>query len=340
MERSPSALSRRAVLAAAAAAGAAILPSAPAPALAQAAGPANIWSAEYTAKKGSVDLAMFRKRLGAPRPGERARPVLFLVHGSSISSRPSFDLSVPGQNEYSLMNVFANYGYDVWTIDHENYGRSARTANNSNIASGADDLEAGAKIVARETGLTRYHYFGESSGGLRAAVFAMRAPQIVDRLALAAFTFTGEGSPTLAKRAQDLEYYRTHNLRLRDRKMIESIFTRDKPGTSDDAVAGAIADAELRFGEQVPTGTYLDMTANLPVVDPLKIASPVLLLKGEFDGIAGMDDLLNFYSKLPGGDKQFVVLPGTAHSLIWAKNRQLFWHALRAFLSAPPYTAV
>jgi hypothetical protein len=54
--------------------------------------------------------------------------------------------------------------------------------------------------------------------------------------------------------------------------MIRSIFTRDHPGTSDLAVADALADAELVFGEEVPTGTYLDMTANLPVVDPLKVA--------------------------------------------------------------------
>jgi len=31
---------------------------------------------------------------------------------------------------------------------------------------------------------------------------------------------------------------------------------------------------ELKFGDQVPTGTYLDMTANLPVVDPKKVAAP------------------------------------------------------------------
>ena len=42
--------------------------------------------------KGDIKLYMFRKRLGAPQAGQPALPVLFLVHGSSISSRPSFDL--------------------------------------------------------------------------------------------------------------------------------------------------------------------------------------------------------------------------------------------------------
>ena len=100
----------------------------------------------------------------------------------------------------------------------------------------------------------------------------MAAPQHVDRLVLSALTYTGKGSPTLGKRAEQLDFYRTHNRRLRDRAMIESIFTRDKPGTTDPAVAPALAKAELVHGDTVPTGTYLDMTAHLPVVDPTKIS--------------------------------------------------------------------
>jgi len=77
-----------------------------------------IWSAEYWAKKGDVALNLWRKRVGALKPGEPPLPVLFLVHGSSNSARSSYDLTVPGKGEYSLMNVFARYGYDVWTMDH------------------------------------------------------------------------------------------------------------------------------------------------------------------------------------------------------------------------------
>ena len=53
----------------------------------------KIWSHEYWAQRGKVKLYMFRKRAGAPKPGDGPLPVLFLVHGSSISSRPSFDLN-------------------------------------------------------------------------------------------------------------------------------------------------------------------------------------------------------------------------------------------------------
>jgi pimeloyl-ACP methyl ester carboxylesterase len=294
----------------------------------------EIWSSEYWAKKGDIPLWMYRKRIGAPKAGEPSRPVLFFVHGSSVSSRV-FDLNVPGHGEYSLMNEFARYGFDCWTMDHENYGKSGRTSGNSDIASGVEDLKAGVEIVARETGRQKFHFLGESSGALRAGAYAMAAPERADRLVFAAFTYKGEGSPTLIKRAEQLAYYRSHNLRKRDRDMIRSIATRDKPGTSDPAAVEALADAELQFGDQVPTGTYLDMTANLPVVHPEKVLSPVLLVRGEYDGIATIADLEEFFNLLPNGDRQFVILPGTAHSVALATNRQLFWHATRAFLTMP-----
>ncbi|TMB36291.1 MAG: alpha/beta fold hydrolase, partial [Deltaproteobacteria bacterium] len=171
------------------------------------ASPAKIWSGEYTAKKGDVSLYMFRKRRGVPRKENGDAPVLFMVHGSSISSRPTFDLTVPGKGRYSLMDTFAEYGFDVWTMDHESYGRSTRTEGNSDIATGVLDLAAGLDVVARETGRSRAHFIGESSGALRAAAFAVAHPDRVDRLVLMAFTYTGKGSPTLQKRAEQVEYY-------------------------------------------------------------------------------------------------------------------------------------
>ena len=305
------------------------------PLLAQADRPTadQLWSAGYVARKGDVSLALYRKRIGPPQAGER--PVLFLVHGSSVSARPSFDLTVPGRGEYSLMNVFAGYGFDVWTMDHEGYGKSARTAGNSDVASGVEDLKAASEVVVRETGQPRAHFYGGSSGALRAAGFAMARPERVDRLILEAFTWTGKGSPTLGKRAEQVDYYRTHNRRPRGRDMIRSIFTRDKPGTSDPAVAEALADAELPFGDTIPTGTYLDMTANLPVVDPRRVKAPVLMVRGEHDGIATEDDLLEFFRRLPNPDRQFIVVAGASHAVALGLSRGQLWHVVRAFLTLP-----
>jgi alpha-beta hydrolase superfamily lysophospholipase len=295
----------------------------------------RILSNEYWGKKGEVSLYIYRKRI-RPLPGQPSPPILFLVHGSSLSSRPTFDLTVPGHDGYSAMDQFARYGFDVWTMDCEGYGRSSQTEGNSDVASGVEDLKVATDVIARETRREHFHFYGESSGALRAGAFAMARPARVHRLVLGSFTWTGQGSPTLAKRAEGLDFYRKHNRRPRDRNMIRSIFTRDKPGTFDPAVAEAVADAELQFGDSVPTGTYLDMTANLPLVDPIKVRAPVLIVRGQYDGVAAEEDLLNFFQRLPNSDRQFAIVPGAAHAISLSINRHLLWHVTRAFLDMPP----
>ena len=324
--------SRRTVLIGAAIAAAAL------PAAAQPAAD-TVWSAEYEAFKPRdgkrIRLQLYRKRLGAPPPSGDGRPVLFLVHGSSPAALSSFDLTVPGQADYSLMDVFARYGFDVWSMDHEGYGRSDRTDANSDIASGVQDLVAAASVVQAQTGQARMHMMGESSGALRAGAFAMAQPDRMRRLVLEAFTYTGEGSPTLGKRAEQAEFYRTHNRRPRDKAMLLSIFTRDHPGTTDPAAAEAFADKEMVYGDSVPTGTYLDMTTNLPVVDPARVLCPVLIVKGEYDGISALSDLQAFFAKLPNGNRQLSIIAGAAHAVGMSRNREAFWQVMHAFLTLP-----
>ena len=254
--------SRRTVLLGAAGAGLAV-PGLASKVAAQPA-PETVWYGEYEAFKERdgkrIRLQMYRKRVGQPVAGGDGRPVLFLVHGSSPAALASFDLAVPGHGEYSLMDVFAQGGFDVWSMDHEGYGRSDHTDGNSDIASGVQDLIAGAGVVQAQTGQARMHMMGESSGALRAGAYAMAQPDRMRRLVLEAFTYTGEGSPTLGKRAEQAAFYRTHNRRPRDKAMLLSIFTRDHPGTTDPAAAEAFAEKEMQFGDSVPTGTYLDMT--------------------------------------------------------------------------------
>lgn len=302
---------------------------------AAAAEPHGYWTADYWVPKGDLKLYLFRKRRAAPRAGESPLPVVVFAHGSSLSAKPTYDLTVPGRGEYSMMNVFAAAGFDTWAMDFEGYGRSPLASGNSDIHAGVADLEAALPILERETGRSRFHFYGESSGALRVAAFAVKRPERVDRLVLTAFTYTGRGSPTLAQRGKQLEYYRTHRWRTRDRAMIDSIYTRDKPGTTDPAVAAAVAQMELPYGPNVPTGTYLDMTAHLPLVDPDRVLAPTLLLRGQYDGIATVEDLVDFFSRLPNGDRQFAIVPNAAHAVGTGYNRHLLWHTTLCFLTMP-----
>jgi pimeloyl-ACP methyl ester carboxylesterase len=286
---------------------------------------------EHWARKGDVKLFLWRKTAAAS-----ARGTILFVHGSSMASQPTFDLQVPGRPHSSAMEWFAALGYDTWCMDNEGYGRSDKWREiNCDIANGADDLAAGSEYVLRQSGAKRLLVYGISSGALKAALFAQRHPERVARLALDAFVWTGEGSPTLAERRKRLPEFQSKNRRPIDRAFVRSIFTRDHPGTADDATIEAFADAILALDDSVPTGTYVDMCSKLPLVDPEKIPVPAIIMRGEYDGIAGFEDLLEFFRRLPNADKQFAVMAGISHASFQQKNYLAVYHILHAFFSLP-----
>ena len=90
----------------------------------------------------------------------------------------------------------------------------------------------------------------------------------------------------------------------------------------------------------MPTGTYVDMCSRLPVCDPKQITVPTAVLRGQFDGIAALDDLIEFYKHLPNPDKQFIMLSGISHASFQQKNYLMVYAILHAFFvqPAPVYT--
>jgi non-heme chloroperoxidase len=281
---------------------------------------------EHWTKKGDVRLFLWEKKAN----GKAGGTILF-VHGSSMASQPTFDLQVPGRPDSSAMEWFAERGFDTWCLDNEGYGRSDKLRPiNCDIANGADDLAAATQYIGKKLSV-----YGISSGALKAALFAQRHPDRVARLALDAFVWTGAGSPTLAERRKRLPEFLAKNRRPIDRAFVRSIFSRDHPGTADDATVEAFATAILELDDSVPTGTYVDMCSKLPLVDPAKITAPTLILRGQYDGIAAIEDLLAFYAKLPHPDKQFSVMEGISHASFQQKNYRNVYHILHAFFTQP-----
>ena len=287
---------------------------------------------EHWTKKGDVRLFLFEKSTGRPNP----RGTVLFVHGSSMASQPTFDLEVPGRPHSSVMDWFVAQGFDTWCVDMEGYGRSDKTRDiNCDLANGADDLAAATDYILAQRDTGPLLVYGISSGALRAALFAERHPERVRRLALDAFVWTGQGSPTLAERTKRLPEFQARNRRPIDRAFVRSIFSRDHPGTADDTVVEAFAEAILSLDDSVPTGTYVDMCSKLPLVDPEKLTMPTIVMRGEYDGIASVEDLLAFFARLPNPDKQFSVMPGIAHASFQQRNYLTVYHILHGFFSLP-----
>jgi pimeloyl-ACP methyl ester carboxylesterase len=302
----------------------------------------------WTTKKtpdGDVRLFLWEKFAGRPED-QRGKPAVLFVHGSSMASQPTFDLTVPGRPDSSVMDWFAERGFVCWCVDLEGYGRSAKHRDiTCDIANGAADLAAATDYIAalrgNSGGPTSFLTYGISSGALRAALFAQNHPERVARLALDAFVWTGAGAPTLEQRRKKLPEFLATKRRPIDRKFVYSIFERDHPDCADRATVDAFADAILALDDSMPNGTYIDMCSKLPLVDPAKITVPTLILRGQFDGIAAMADLIDFFVRLPSSDKQFTVMNGISHASFQQKNYRIVYQILHAYFTqpAPVYTA-
>ncbi|MEO5784086.1 MAG: alpha/beta fold hydrolase, partial [Casimicrobiaceae bacterium] len=180
----------------------------------------TVTGVEHWTKKGGVRLFLWEKFVGSPD----GKPAVLFVHGSSMASQPTFDLTVPGRPDSSVMDWFAQRGFVCWTVDMEGYGRSDKTRDIfCDISNGADDLAAATDYIASTRGVKSFLTYGISSGALRAALFAERHPDRVTRLALDAYVWTGEGAPTLEQRRKKLPEFSAKKRRPIDRAFVCSI---------------------------------------------------------------------------------------------------------------------
>src|SRR4051812_24610740 len=292
----------------------------------------RVASQEHWTTSNGRKLFMVEKRSVAPGP---IKGTVLLVHGSSMGSQ-GLDLDIPGDPDASLLDWLACRGFDVWRLDFIGYGRSDKPADHlATVAQGVPDLLAASDYIMKTRNSGPLMLIGFSSGALRAALFAQKHPDRVKRLGLDAMVYTGKGSPTLIKRAQKLAEWKSSVTRPIDPAFLLSTMTRDHSETAMESRKKPYVDAILAIETTVPNGTYIDMCKNLPVCDPKEIKVPTIILRGQHDGIATDEDLMDFFLKLPNPDKEYVMMPGIAHAAATSKNYLRFYDGAYTFFSRP-----
>ena len=289
---------------------------------------------EHWTSKDGVKIFLWNKKraLNTTHQG-----TILFIHGSSWCSQPTFDLHVEGRPWSSVMDFFAAKGYETWCLDNEGYGRSDKSRDiNFGVENGAQDIVAATDYILQHDQLKKVLLYGISSGALKSALFTQWYPERVSRLALDAFVWTGKESPTLVERRKMLPNLVGVQRRPFNREVIQSVFDRDHPGTADQKMIDAFATASLALDDSVPTGTYIDMCTKLPLIDPLKVVVPTIIMRGQFDGIAGVDDLIEFFKRLPNPDKHFAMMPGVAHASFQQNNYLLVYDVLSSFFGQTP----
>lgn len=293
----------------------------------------KIVAEEHWVKKGPVKLYVYRKH---NIEGPAKKPVLFLVHGSTFSTRGTYDVMVDGKGDHSAMEHFARLGYDVWTMDHEGYGFSDRTDSSSGIMVGVADLQAAMPLVLEKSGQKAVLMFGESSGAIKAGAYANAEPDKIERLMLHALTWTGKDAPEMERRRRMADQLMASPRRPFGKAQIDNVFNRDKAGTTDPAVIKVISEFEMKFGDSVPAGTYVDMALHMPMVDPTKLTCPVSVTRPDHDGNSTDEELYEFFAKLGTREKQFVMMRGLPHGGgMVGHQRHRMWYMMHAFFGAP-----
>ena len=130
---------------------------------------------EHWVEHAGLKLYVWEKYLGSPA----GKPVVVLAHGSATAGRESFDLQVPGKPSYSLMDVLAREGFDVFALDTRGFGCSPRLDGHMTTQEASEDLNAVVDAILKLRGRQKVHLLGWSWGTQYSGMFIMAHPEKV-----------------------------------------------------------------------------------------------------------------------------------------------------------------
>jgi pimeloyl-ACP methyl ester carboxylesterase len=278
----------------------------------------------HFALRDGLRIHLWQKCLpGQEAAAAQAGKVALLIHGSTYSGRPDFDLQI---RDYSLMDFLARNGYDVWAIDIHGYGQSDKTDQDwSDTASAALDLGAALDYVCGLRKVAKVDVLGWSWGTLIAGLYVMDHPDRVAKLILYGNVWKGppgwKGIPAPKK-----------PYRINTDGGARSDFI---PGQFEQDVVDAYAQEALKTDPQSPNGTLVDVFTKLPLVDPERIKVPTLILRPEKDSVSTTTEMLEFFGNLGTTDKSYVSLPEGGHAILLEKGHHRFQQVVLGFFDRP-----
>jgi len=299
------------------------------------------------------------------RPGHRRRPVVLMVHGASTPASAVFDLRF---EDYSWMAYLARAGFDIFAMDHQGYGLSARPMMDdpcnttraqqtailipnplpapcdpsypftlSNIQSDWDEIDTVVDYIRRLRGVERVSLVGWSRGGVRLGGYTARHPEKVDKLFLYAprYRRTDPSDPPaeLPQPGVPMTVQRAHLFPGWDGELeCENQFTP--------AIRDVLTSTLLHFDPLGSTwgdagvfrfpnqGTLFGWNATVA----RQIEVPTLIIAGDLDRMTGVPDGRNLYDDLPIDNKVFVHVECASHFLVYENQHSILLRASEEWL--------
>jgi pimeloyl-ACP methyl ester carboxylesterase len=285
---------------------------------------------EHWVDNGNIRLYVWEKYVENPA----VKPVIVLCHGSATAGKESFDLQVPGKTSYSLMDVLAQSGFDVFALDVRGFGRSTHPDGHMTTMEASQDLNAVVDYIIKMRDVKKVNLLVWSWGTQYGGMFVMAQPAKVERYI--SYAQMHLNSPDIAKRRPRVEAFRKDAyISIPEAGWKPRFYSMTPAEANDPEVVDAYANEAARVEVKSPTGPQLDMVTIMPMINPRLMSVPTMIIHGQYDDVADLEGLLPFFAQLPNPAKKYVVVPDAGHMMHLQKGHRFFQHEVINFFSAP-----
>lgn len=264
-------------------------------------------------------MAVWGRRPATPKG------VILLVHGRTWSSRPDFDLQVPGLQR-SVLVSFAAQGFAAYAVDLRGYGETPRDSTGwlTPRRSVQDIVNVLTWVAAQHPSLPKPTLVGWSRGAVMSGMAAQSAPSKVSNLVMFGFAYD-----------PDLEFADVppadKPLMIKNTEMdAESDFI--SPAVTPKSVISSFVAQALKTD---PILVDAKDEADFNGFQPGTLATPTLVLFGSNDPGLDPDEAGRMFAVLGTSDKQMVVLPGADHAAQLEDTHDAWIAAIVNFINRP-----
>lgn len=288
----------------------------------------RIQGKEYWVQNGDTKLYLWEKYAGKPS----GKPIVVLAHGSATAGKESFDLSVPGKPDMSLMNVLAENGFDVFALDVRGFGRSDHPEKHFTTADASRDLNAVVDYVLKLRNAAKVSLLAWSWATQYGGMFVMANPQKVDRYI--SYAQMGVDSPDIAKRRQNIHVFRSKvYTQIPEASWHPRFYSMTPKEANYPEAVNTYAKAAVAVEKNTPTSPQLDMVTILPMLNPKLITVPTMIIHGQYDDVCDVAQLTPFFVQLPNPNKRYVQVPDAGHMMMYQKGYKIFQQAVVNYLT-------
>lgn len=264
-------------------------------------------------------LAVWARLPGTPRAA------LILVHGRTWSSRPDFDLQVPGLQR-SVLASLAAQGIAAYAVDLRGYGETSRdkTGFLTPGRAAADVSAVVTFVAARHPTLPAPALLGWSQGGAVAHLAAQSPGVTLSSLILFGFIMDPELTYADQPAPEKPAYAKTTRA--------DALSDFISPQVTPPAVMKAFA-AQALAADPVRVDWVREVEFN--ALSPARLAMPTMILHGSRDPGVPTAVAARFFEKIAASRREWTLLPGGDHAAQLEDTHAAFVSAVVEFITRP-----